>query len=54
MADGGERPCTKFDGDNPVLIYLPETAFDPERFISDVNEALEKVSKSGRMHFRRN
>ena len=34
----------KFDGDNPVLIYLPETAFDPERFISDVNEALEKVS----------
>ena len=34
----------KFDGDNPVLIYLPETAFDPERFIADVNEALEKVS----------
>ena len=34
----------KFEGDNPVLIYLPETAFDPERFIADVNEALEKVS----------
>ena len=34
----------KFDGDNPVLIYLPETAFDPESFIADVNEALEKVS----------
>ena len=34
----------KFEGDNPVLIYLPETVFDPERFISDVNEALEKVS----------
>ena len=34
----------KFDGDNPVLIYLPETAFDPEKFISDVKEALEKVS----------
>ena len=34
----------KFDGDNPVLIYLPETAFDPERFIADVNEAIEKVS----------
>ena len=33
----------KFDGDNPVLIYLPETAFDPEKFISDVKEALEKV-----------
>lgn len=34
----------KFQGDNPVLIYLPETAFDPEQFISDVKEALEKVS----------
>ena len=34
----------KYPGDNPVLIYLPETAFDPERFIADVNEALEKVS----------
>ena len=33
----------KFEGDNPVLIYLPETAFDPDRFISDVNEALEKA-----------
>ena len=34
----------KFEGDNPVLIYLPETGFDPEGFIADVNEALEKVS----------
>ena len=34
----------KFDGDNPVLIYLPETAFDPERFIKDVERALEKTS----------
>lgn len=34
----------KFQGDNPLLIYLPETAFDPEQFISDVKEALEKVS----------
>ena len=33
----------KFEGDNPVLIYLPETAFDPEKFISDVKEALENV-----------
>lgn len=33
----------KFQGDNPVLIYLPETAFDPEQFISDVKKALEKV-----------
>ena len=37
----------KFDGDNPVLIYLPETTFDPEGFISDVNEGLEKVSNLG-------
>lgn len=34
----------KFEGDNPVLIYLPEMAFDPEKFISDVKEALGKVS----------
>ena len=34
----------KYDGDNPVLIYLPETAFDPERFIKDVERALEKTS----------
>ena len=34
----------KFDGDNPVLIYLPETAFDPEHFIKDVESALEKTS----------
>lgn len=33
----------KFEGDNPVLIYLPETAFDPAKFIDDVKEALEKV-----------
>ena len=33
----------KFEGDNPVLIYLPEMAFDPDKFIDDVNEALEKV-----------
>lgn len=34
----------KFEGDNPVLIYLPETAFDPEHFIKDVESALEKTS----------
>ena len=34
----------KFEGDNPVLIYLPEIAFDTERFIEDVREALEKIS----------
>ena len=26
-----------------MLIYLPEMAFDPDKFIDDVNEALEKV-----------
>lgn len=31
----------KFKGDNPVLIYLPETAFDPEKFLKDVKKALE-------------
>lgn len=34
----------KYEGDNPVLIYLPETAFDPERFIEDAAKAMEKVS----------
>lgn len=33
----------KFEGDNPVLVYLPETAFDPEKFLGDVRAALEKV-----------
>lgn len=31
----------KFEGDNPVLIYLPETAFDTEKFLEDVKSALE-------------
>lgn len=31
-------------GDNPILIYLPEVAFDPEKFIADVKAALEKRS----------
>lgn len=34
----------KYEGDNPLLIYLPETAFDPERFIEDVRNALEKTA----------
>ena len=34
----------KFKGDNPVLIYLPETDFDFERFASDVKAALNKHS----------
>ena len=34
----------KFEGDNPVLIYLPETAFDPDAFIEDVRRAFDSVS----------
>ncbi len=34
----------KFEGDNPVLIYLPETAFDPEQFMEDVRAAMEKTA----------
>lgn len=32
----------KFDGDNPLLIYLPEISFDLERFASDLKAAFEK------------
>ena len=31
----------KFKGDNPVLIYLPEVAFDQDAFIKKVKTALE-------------
>ena len=31
----------KFEGDNPVLIYLPEVAFDQEAFIEKVKKSLE-------------
>lgn len=34
----------KFEGDNPVLIYLPETAFNPDAFIEDVRRAFDSVS----------
>lgn len=34
----------KFEGDNPVLIYLPEVAFDPDAFIAKVQEKLETTS----------
>lgn len=33
----------KFEGDNPVLIYLPEVAFDPDAFIAKVQEKLENT-----------
>ncbi|MFT4006773.1 MAG: 6-phosphofructokinase [Lacrimispora sp.] len=34
----------KFEGDNPVLIYLPETDFDFEQFALDVKTALDRKS----------
>lgn len=34
----------KFEGDNPVLVYLPEANFCPEDFISKVEEALNTTS----------
>ena len=33
----------KFEKDNPVLIYLPEVAFDQDAFIEKVSKALEKA-----------
>lgn len=33
----------KFEGDNPVLIYLPEVAFDQDAFIARVKEALKST-----------
>lgn len=32
----------KFEGDNPVLIYLPEVAFDQDVFLKDLEKAFEK------------
>jgi len=32
----------KYKGDNPMLIYLPETSFDQEAFLAKVSECLEK------------
>ena len=34
----------KFENDNPVLIYLPESAFNIDTFIEDVKKALEHTS----------
>ncbi len=33
----------KFEGDNPVLIYLPEVAFDQDAFIAKVKESLKST-----------
>ena len=32
----------KYKGDNPMLIYLPETSFDQDAFLNKVTECLEK------------
>ncbi|MDY5021383.1 MAG: 6-phosphofructokinase [Blautia sp.] len=32
----------KYEGDNPLLIYLPETAFDTEAFLEKVTEAFTR------------
>ena len=32
----------KYKGDNPLFIYLPESSFDTEQFLSDVEKAFEK------------
>lgn len=32
----------KYEGDNPLFIYLPEVAFDTEKFLADVEKAFEK------------
>lgn len=34
----------KFENDNPVLIYLPESAFNTDTFFEDVKKALEHTS----------
>ena len=34
----------KFEGDNPVLIYLPEVPFDVDKFLAKVKELLKKKS----------
>ena len=34
----------KFEGDNPLLIYLPEVAFDTDAFIEKVKEKLQTTS----------
>lgn len=32
----------KYEGDNPLFIYLPESIFDTEKFLEDTEAALEK------------
>ena len=39
---GAAALARKYVGDNPLLIYLPETDFDVEEFLQKVNAAFEK------------
>ena len=39
---GAAALARKYTGDNPLLIYLPETDFDVEEFLSRVSSAFEK------------
>ena len=39
---GAAALARKYTGDNPLLIYLPETDFDVEEFLQKVNAAFEK------------
>ena len=33
----------KYEGDNPLFIYLPEVAFDQDAFLRDLEKALRKT-----------
>ena len=52
MADRRQCSCPKFDGDNPVLIYLPEVAFDQDAFIEKVKENLWTAIKDNEENMR--
>ena len=39
----------KFEGDNPILIYLPEVAFDQEDFIRRIEKAFETKKQPHRL-----
>ena len=39
---GAAALARKYDGDNPVFIYLPEVDFCEEQFIADISSALKK------------
>lgn len=39
---GASALARSFPGDNPLLIYMPETPFDMEQFFADVKNALDR------------